>query len=121
YENEVLKVDTILQDCQQLLKLLKTFKDSEYPEKELAVQKLIHEIEDVKLFNTEEIDELQRILERQHMKYIESVQEAEKKLKQRKASVAFSEMHSSWRKVALDNFLMKQVVILPLSPSLLVK
>ncbi|CAF1256740.1 unnamed protein product [Rotaria magnacalcarata] len=110
YENQVLTLENQIGDCQQFLKQLKTYKDSEYPEKEQALQKLNQEIDETKLFGSEEIDELNRILEKQQEQHLEALRQTAAQLKEQQATAAFSDMHMSYLFVALDNDRMREEI-----------
>ncbi|CAF2800225.1 unnamed protein product [Rotaria sp. Silwood2] len=112
YENQILSLENQLGDCQQFLKQLKTYKDSEYPEKEQALQKLLKEIDETKLFSSEEVDELNRILEKQQEQHLENLRLTVAQLKEEQATAAFSDMHMSYLLVALDNDRMKEEIVI---------
>ncbi|CAF0917110.1 unnamed protein product [Rotaria sordida] len=110
YENQISSLENQLGDCQQFLKQLKTYKDSEYPEKEQTLQKLLQEIDETKLFSSEEVDELNRILEKQQEQHLENLRLTVAQLKEEQATAAFSNMHMSYLLVALDNDRMKEEI-----------
>ncbi|UJR30117.1 hypothetical protein I4U23_017658 [Adineta vaga] len=112
YENQLSTLDQQIIECQQLLKRLKTYKDTEYPEKERVLQKLLQEIDETNLFNSEEVDELTRILEKQQQRYLEKVRSTVEQIREEQATTAFSTMHKSYLLVALDNERMRDEVLI---------
>ncbi|CAF0850252.1 unnamed protein product [Adineta steineri] len=110
YENQVVSLDNQISDCQQLLKQLKTYKDIEYPEKERILQKLLQDIEETNLFNSEEVDEITRILKKQEQKYLEDLRLTVARLREEQATSAFSNVHKSYFLVSLDNDRMREEI-----------
>ncbi|CAF1604478.1 unnamed protein product [Adineta ricciae] len=110
YENQILELDEQIAEQQQLLKKLKTYKDTEYPEKERVLQKLLQEISEINLFNSEEVDELTRILEKQQKHYLDKLRTTVARIREEQATAAFSTMHKSYLLVALDNDQMREEI-----------
>ncbi|XP_077982917.1 uncharacterized protein C20orf96-like isoform X2 [Glandiceps talaboti] len=107
---EVEKLDDILQKQRKQLKVLRSYKDKEYPVKAMKINELQKQIERLSVEHEDELNELESIIKIEKEKFDKADQDMEHQIKSDITEKAIGAMHDTLKDMALQNMVMEKEI-----------
>ncbi|XP_050388734.1 uncharacterized protein C20orf96 [Patella vulgata] len=111
-EQELAVMNEKLTAKQDELKVLLSYKDKEYPVKAMKIAGLHTEIDNLKLSNKEDQDELQHIINTEEGKYEKSREQESNEITRNVTDSAVKMMHQSLKDMAFQNMVMEKEILI---------
>ncbi|XP_064611549.1 uncharacterized protein C20orf96-like [Liolophura sinensis] len=109
-ESEVSTLDKSVQEKMKTLQVLSSYKDKEYPVKAIEIADLKKELEELKINNQEDVDELEHIIKTEIDKYTKKQNKSIQEITEQVTEEAINNMHPSLKNMAVQNAVMKKEV-----------
>ncbi|XP_070575324.1 uncharacterized protein C20orf96-like isoform X2 [Ptychodera flava] len=109
-QSEVERLDEVLEKQQAELKILRSYKDKEYPVKAMKIDELQKQIERLAVVNEDEMNELESIILIEKEKFAKADRDLEHHIKSEVTEKAIGAMHETLKDMALQNMVMKKEI-----------